>query len=124
MKVPKAEKLKSGSYRIQIQVDGHRYSCTAKTKKEAQDMAKKLYAGIQFEKKIPMTVGKAIDSYISEKTGTLSPSTIKGYKAIRENYLQGIMGINLSDLTQSDIQMAVSKDSADGKSPKTVTFAS
>lgn len=28
MKLPKATKLKSGNWRIQIQIDGHRYSCT------------------------------------------------------------------------------------------------
>ncbi len=123
MKTPKAQKLKSGNWRVQIQIDGQRYSCTAQTKKEAQDAAKKLYAGIQFEKKIPMTVGRAIDCYISEKTGTLSPSTIKGYQAIRANYLQSIMDINLSDLSQSDVQMAVSQDSAAGKSPKTIRNA-
>ncbi len=123
MKTPKAEKLPSGSYRIRLQIDGQRYSCTAKTKKEAQDAAKKLFAGIQFEKKVPLTIGKAIDSYISEKTGTLSPSTIKGYQSIRKNYLQPIMDINISDLTQADVQMAVSNDSAEGKSPKTIRNA-
>ena len=123
MKTPKAQKLNSGNWRVQIQVDGQRYSCTAKTKKEAQDKAKKLYAGIQFEKRIPLTVGKAIDNYISEKKGTLSPSTIKGYDSIRKNYLQSLMDINLSDLTQADVQMAVSEDSRKGKSPKTIRNA-
>lgn len=37
MKLPKATKLKSGNWRIQIQIDGHRYSCTGSTKKEAKD---------------------------------------------------------------------------------------
>lgn len=123
LKAPKAQKLSSGNYRVQIQIDGQRYSCTAKTKKEAQDAAKKLFAGIQFEKKIPMTVGKAIDCYISEKIGTLSPSTIKGYQSIRKNYLQSIMDIGLSDLTQADVQIAVSEDSKAGKSPKTIRNA-
>ena len=110
MKAPKAQKLKTGSWRVQIQIDGQRYSCTAKTKKEAQDAAKQLFAGIQFEKRIPFTVGKAIDRYISEKEATLSPSTIKGYQSIRKNYLQDIMDINLSDLTQTDVQLAVGTD--------------
>lgn len=123
MKTPKAQKLPSGSWRVQIQVDGQRYSCTAKTKKEAQDAAKMLFAGIQFEKRIPLTVGKAIDNYISEKKGTLSPSTIKGYESIRKNYMQSIMSINLSDLTQADVQIAVSEDTKNGKSPKTIRNA-
>lgn len=123
MKTPKAEKLESGNWRVRIQVDGQRYSCTAKTKKEAQDKAKQLFAGIQFEKRIPFTVGAAIDRYILEKTATLSPSTIKGYESIRKNYLQDIMGINLSDLTQTDVQLAVGKDVEAGKSPKTIRNA-
>ena len=123
MKAPKATKLKSGNWNVRIQIDGKRYSCTGATKKEAQDKAKQIYAGAELEKRIPLTVGKAIDNYIETKTGTLSPSTIKGYQSIRKNYLQDIMDVNLSDLTQSDIQLAVSNDSVDGKSPKTIRNA-
>ena len=123
MKVPKAKKLSSGNWRVQIQIDGKRYSCTGATKKEVQEKAKQLFAGVQMEKRIPMTVGKAIDRYIQEKTGTLSPSTLQGYKTIRKNYLQEIMKINLSDLSQGDIQMAVGIDSVSGKSPKTIRNA-
>ena len=49
MKNPKAKKLKSGNWRVQIQVNGTRYSCTGRTKKEAQDSAKILFAGIEKE---------------------------------------------------------------------------
>lgn len=123
MKTPKAEKLKSGNWRVRLQIGGKRYSATAPTKKEAQEKAKQIYAGFQIEKKSSLTVGKAIDKYIEEKTGTLSPSTIKGYKSIRKNYLQPIMEINLNELTQSDIQLAVSTDAANGKAPKTIRNA-
>lgn len=123
MKTPKATKLKSGNWNVRIQIDGKRYSCTGNTKKEAQDKAKQIYAGAELEKRIPWTVGKAIDNYIDVKSGTLSPSTVKGYQSIRKNYLQDIMDINLSDLTQSDVQLAVSNDSVAGKSPKTIRNA-
>lgn len=123
MRLPKAKKLPSGRWNIQIQIDRKRYSITADTKKQVQDKAKEIYAGVELEKRVPLTVGKAIDRYISEKTGTLSPSTIKGYMAIRKNYLQEIMDLNISDLTQSDIQRAVSSDSMKGKSPKTIRNA-
>lgn len=86
MKLPKATKLKSGSWRIQLQIDGERYSCTGSTKKEAQEKAKQIYAGIELEKRVPLTLGKAIDKYIETKTATLSPSTIRGYKSVRRNY--------------------------------------
>ena len=123
MKLPKATKLKSGNWRIQIQIDVHRYSCTGTTKKEAQDKARQIFAGVEMEKRIPMTVGRAMDQYIAEKSGVLSPSTIRGYKSVRKNYLQDLMDINISDLTQGDIQLAVSNEALNGKSPKTIRNA-
>ena len=64
-----------------------------------------------------------MDRYISERTGTLSPSTVQGYKVIRKNYLQDLMDVKLDDLTQSDIQISVSEMAAEGKSPKTIRNA-
>ena len=120
MRLPKATKLKSGNWRIQIQIDGHRYSCTGATKKEAQEKAKQIFAGAEMEKRLPMTVGRAMDQYIAEKSGVLSPSTIRGYKSVRRNYFQDLMDMNISDLTQGDIQLAVSNEALKGKSPKTI----
>ena len=120
MKAPKAEKLKSGNYRVQIMVNGKRYSVTAETKKEAQQKAKEIYAGAEFEKKLPLTVGAAIDKYIEMKNKVLSPSTIRGYRAIRKNDFQSIMDINVSDLTQTDVQRAVNEEAAKGKSTKSI----
>lgn len=42
MKLPKPKQLKSGNWRIQLQIDGERYSCTGATKKEAQEKAKQI----------------------------------------------------------------------------------
>lgn len=123
MKTPKPKKTKSGRWRIQLMVNGERYSCTGDTREEARDMAKQLYAGAMLEKRSPLTVGKAMDKYIEEKTGTLSPSTIRGYKAVRRNYFQKLMSINITDLTQSQIQSAVSLEAKNGKSPKTIRNA-
>ena len=123
MKLPKPEKLPSGTWRIRIQTGKQRKSFTASTKQEVLEKAKHYYAGVEMEKRIPMTVGKAIDRYIDEKSKVLSPSTIQGYKIIRKNYLQNLMDINVSDLKQSDIQIAVGDDAVDGKSPKTIRNA-
>ena len=51
MKLPKPKQLKSGNWRIQLQIDGERYSCTGATKKEAQEKAKKIFAGVEMEKR-------------------------------------------------------------------------
>ena len=124
MKKPTAEKLPSGRWRARIQIDGKRYSAIEDTKKEAQDaVLRKVVLHLETQKRSGLTVGDAMDRYISERTGTLSPSTIQGYKVVRRNYLQDIMGIKLDDLDQSDIQISVSEMAAEGKSPKTVRNA-
>ncbi len=96
---------------------------TKPTKAEVKEEARKLYAGFEIEKRSTMTVGQAIDRYISEKGKVLSPYTIKGYNTIRKNYLQSIMSINLTDLEQRDIQRAITEDQAAGKSAKTIKNA-
>lgn len=123
MKTPKPVKLPSGNWRIQVCIDGKRYSFTDSDPKEVKRRAKEAYAGVQVEKRSPLTVGKAIDKYISSKSAVLSPSTIMVYKRYRKNYLQCIMDIYISDLTQEDVQLAVSEDAAEGLSPKTVRNA-
>ena len=109
-KVPKAKKLPSGNWRVQIQVDGERYSVTKKTRDEAEYAAKLIFAGIEAEKKSKLTVGKAIDRYILSVEKTLSPSTIIGHQNIRNNHLQSIMGANLTELKNEDIQIAIGEE--------------
>lgn len=123
MKIPEPTKLPSGSWRIQIQIDGHRYSITDKDKKIVKQRAKELYAGANVDKYVPMTVGDAMDAYIRMKSAVLSPSTLLGYQKIRKNYLRGILGKNINKLTQEDVQLAVNEDSARGVSPKTIRNA-
>ncbi len=125
--LPKPKKLPSGSWRIQFQIEGKRYSVTSDDKDDVREKAEKRYlnimAGIEEEKKAQFTVGKAIDQYIESKKEALSPATVLGYKRIRKNMMQDLMSINLSDLTQEDIQYAVGKDTARGVSSKTVRNA-
>lgn len=56
------------------------------------------------------TVGEAIDGYIDSKDGVLSPTTIQGYKKIRKNNIQGLMPIQLKDLTRDRIQNEINKE--------------
>lgn len=124
MKLPKAKKLPSGRWNIQVMVDGKRVSFTAMTEREATAKAAAYKAGLVQKKKSPtvMTVGEAIDRYIESKDGVLSPSTVAGYKRIRKNNLQELMPIKLPALTQEAIQKAVNKMAKD-KSPKSVANA-
>lgn len=124
MKLPKAKKLPSGSWNINVMVDGKRVSVTRPTEKECVAAAAAIKAGMnQASKPRNLTVGMAIDRYIELKSPpVLSPTTISEYKRIRKNDLQEIMNINLADLTQEKIQRAVNK-MAEKKSPKSVRNA-
>lgn len=123
MKLPKATKLPSGSWRIQAQIDGVRYSFTDKDIKKVKQMAKEAFAGAEQEAKLQMTVGTAYDRYIESKSAVLSPSTIRGYKKYRAYYFQSIMDVNINALTQEMVQIAVNDEVKAGSSPKTIRNA-
>lgn len=124
MKIPQAKELPSGSYRVQVMVDGKRISVTDKDPTVAVAKAMALKAKMEEARKSPrsMTVGEAIDRYIESKDSVLSPSTIAGYKRIRANALQGIMDVKLPDLTREKVQREINA-MAKKKSPKTVRNA-
>lgn len=101
----KAKKLPSGSWRVRLYTGRDEAgkavykSFTAPTKKEAEAAAA-LYAVRKKQKdEIGMTVGEAIDAYIRSKENVLSPSTIGSYRQKRRNWMQGIMDVPLSELT-------------------------
>lgn len=122
--LPQPNKLPSGNFRIQFQIEGKRYSVTGTSKASTIADAEKLYidirAGIDKEKRTPLTVGKAIDQFIDSQKDVLSPATIAGYKNIRENHFKSLMGINMADLTSLDIQKAIGIEVQNGKSPKSI----
>jgi len=124
MKIPAARALPSGAYRVQVMVDGRRVSVTDTDPKIAVAKAMAIKAKMQDAIKSPrsLTVGEAIDRYIESKDAVLSPSTVAGYKRIRGNALQGIMGLKLPDLTQEKVQREINKMARE-RSPKTVRNA-
>jgi len=109
-----AKKLPSGSWRVRVYIGDdsngkHMYkSFTAGTKKEAEFLAAE-YNLKRKEKPKDVTVGDAIDGYISNKDGVLSPSTIAGYRNIRKNQFQELMDVPLSKLTTIMVQSAVNR---------------
>lgn len=120
MKIPDPKKLPSGSWRIQIQVNGQKYSITDKDKKVVKQRAKEIFAGAVFEKRSEMTVRDAMDAYIKLNWDVLSPSTLLGYKRYADNYFPSIMQIRITDLTQLDVQKAVEQEAKRGIAPKTI----
>lgn len=123
----KAEKLKSGNWRAKAYMgtdeNGKKIfqSFTAATKKEAEYLAAE--AVVKKKEKVKnMTVGEAIDKYISIKENVLSPTTIYGYRKIRQCYLQMLMDLPIQKLTQETVQKAVN-DEAKRLAAKTVKSA-
>lgn len=101
MKVPKASKLPSGSWRIQLRLGGESISITERTEKDCVRKAELVKAeyrsGKETEKYYGITVTKAIDEFISSRANVLSPSTIKAYRSMQSHRFQSIMQRRITD---------------------------
>ena len=124
MKLPKPKKLPSGRWYVQIMVNGHRKGQTFDTEKEAVYWAAGVKTQAREMEKTPLglTVSAAVDRYIESKDAVLSPSTIKGYRQVKDNLMDDIALVKLGDLTQEKVQRWVN-GLAREKSPKTVSNA-
>ena len=122
MKLPEPKQKENGRWLIQVQADGKRVSKEFNTKEEALYWASGIKTGQKAAARGQLTVGQAIDKYIESKDSVLSPSTVAGYKRIRENHFQSLMPLRLSDLTFETVQRAVNQ-LAKEKSAKTVKNA-
>lgn len=119
MKIPKARKLSSGNWFIQLRLGGESIPITARTEKEcirqAQYAKAEYLAGQRVPKAAapaPLTLTKAIDQYIQERQNILSPSTIRGYRAIQRTRYQDTMRRNLHDIADKEWQSIVNREAA------------
>jgi len=120
----KAIQLPSGNWRVRVlcgykYVDGKQVrdykSITESSEKKA------MLEALKYEEKYKdvkrdssnMTFSEAIDAYINSKSNILSPSTIRGYRAIQRNRMQLIMQVQLNRLTKANIQAAINQDSGE-----------
>lgn len=124
MRLPTPEKLPSGRWRIQVLIDGKRYSQTFDTEDEAYYWAVSLKTkAAEAAKPVKnLTVSEAVDRYIESKDSILSPSTIAGYRKIQRNLMDDILRVQISNLAQDQIQRWVNK-LAKTRTPKTVANA-
>ena len=108
MKLPQPKKLPSGRWYVQVMVDGHRKGQTFDTEKEAIYWAAGIKTRAKEAEKSPLslTVAAAVDRYIESKDAVLSPSTIKGYRQVKDNLMDGISLVKLGDLTQEKASSA------------------
>ena len=112
MKLPKPRKLPSGSWYVRVKVDGKTINITKATKKECEQEAMALKSGckaVQLDNS-KKTLRSAIDAYISDRDGVLSPSTIAGYRAIARSMFQTAMDRPIEWFTPAACQKLVNTE--------------
>lgn len=116
------EKLPSGNYRIKEMRNGKTYRVVVDhkpTKSEARDLIEKEIGG--FTDKTTFQV--AAETYIDSKSNILSPSTIRGYRAVLRNIDDSFLGTPLDKITLLKLQALINKISQT-HTPKTVSNVS
>ena len=100
MKVPEPRKLPSGSYYIQLRLDGESISITKDDYVECKTEAELIKAQHRKNKskrkgapktKKDKTLETILEDYITSRKAVLSPATIRGYNTIKENRFSGYM---------------------------------
>ena len=129
MKVPKARKMSSGNWFIQLRLGGRSIPVVAATERACTRDALAVKAAWLAEKRLPeaapepeCTLTKAIDHYIEAKSRTLSPSTIRGYRAIQKHRFQSTMVRRLDQIGEGEWQGLINAECALA-APKTVKNA-
>ena len=104
MKIPEPRKLKSGTWFIQLRLNGVSVPVTGATATECKNTAQLIKAEhragvreIRAKEKNP-TLSMAIDRYIEKRQNTLSPSTIDGYRRIQKNRFKDAMPKPISEI--------------------------
>lgn len=111
MKVPTPRQLPSGAWNVRIQLGGKTHSITRPTEKECLAEALAVKAG-QKEARTPSrrTVSAAIDAYIEARQDVLSPTTVRGYRAIKRTRFRTAMSRRIEDVTPDQWQRIVNAE--------------
>lgn len=115
----KAQKLPSGSYRVQFTLDGKRLSVTAPTEDEAIFEAMSYKTRRASLQDGSLTFGQCLEDYIKSKENILSPKTILVYRQIQRISLDSISSLPISKIDNQTVQVLVNKLALQ-KSAKTV----
>ncbi len=114
IKMPKITILASGQAHTRVMINGVSTSITKDTPEEAfaEYVALKYKAKEVAERKQKkqVTLKDALDAYIENRKGKVSPATIKGYMSYRDNRLQNMMDANVYETTNKQWKDAVEKD--------------
>lgn len=92
MKIPKARQLSSGTWFIQLRIDGKSIPVTADTKAKCEAEAAAIKAGLkEAPTKTSVTLRQAIEKYIKDRERVMSPSTIANYRSYIRTRFQSVM---------------------------------
>lgn len=124
MKLPKPRQKENGKWIIEVMVDGVRTSKQFDTEEEAIYWAVGLKTKQKetFGSKNSPTLARLFKNYIDARTEVLSPTTLRSYRNIQENYFSALMTKPANEITQLDIQKEINK-MAKNKSAKTIKNA-
>ena len=95
--MPKARKLKSGKWFIQLRLGGESIPVTESTERKCEAAARLIKAGHMAGSRESrpgspeLTLRQAADMYIRSRDNVLSPATVRGYCTIRDNRFQSVM---------------------------------
>lgn len=117
MNVPKARKLASGTWFIQLRLGGESIPVSGATEKavtrEAMRIKAEYKAGTserKAKKEASPTVGEAIEQYIESRAHVVSPSTVRGYNNIAASRWEAISGRRLADIASGEWQGIVNAE--------------
>lgn len=110
--IPTPKQLPSGSWRIQLLIDGRRISVTEGTESAciARAMAIREQMLQPEDKSVKPTLTAAIDRYIESRENILSPATIRGYRNIQKSRFKYQMNRPVNSLSERDWQRAVNAE--------------
>ncbi len=110
MKIPKAEKLKSGEWVVRLRLDGKAIHVKNYNKSKAEKEAQLIKAQYEKEKKLEQrlikqpTLRAAIDLYIAARQNIVSPATVRTYRTIQKCRFQSVMDRRLETIQESEWQ--------------------
>lgn len=112
IKVPTPKQLPSGSWNIVLRAEGQ--SVTEPTRELCLARARAIRAGFleaKAERKARgMTLGELLEWYISSQEGSLSPSTIVGYKNIQKKRFIALQSREVDGITPAEWSAALKRE--------------
>lgn len=109
LRIPEPKQLPSGAWRVQVQLNGERYSVTADDPQTALAKAMALKTKLVKARKRPddITLREAAEEFVSRMEGRRSPTTIDGYRKVIRCHFQELFDRRLSNITPRAVDDAV-----------------